>query len=292
VSEVIKQKYTNNETDEFLQPIIVDKPGCIQDNDVLIFFDFRADRMRQIVEAFGVKQHFTPIIEIPRKNLYITQMTQYNSEFKFPTLFPPQNMSNVLAEWISKQNIPQFHSAETEKYAHVTFFFNGGKEAPFPREDRKLVDSPKVATYDLKPEMSMIEVANQISIAISKNTYPFVMCNLAGPDMVGHTGKYDKTVIACEVCDKAIGIMWDACQKHGYVMVVTADHGNAEEMLDAEGKEKTSHTTNPVPLIVCGAGDKVVMQKSKGGLCDVAPTILSLMGISIPSEMTGTSMVS
>jgi len=221
-------------------------------------------------------------------------MTKYNAEFPFPILFPPQNMDNVLSEWLSKHGIRQFHAAETEKYAHVTFFFNGGREEAYPLEDRKLIDSPKVATFDLVPEMSMAQVADAVIKALSSLSpeYPFVMCNLAAPDMVGHTGKYDKTIVAVEACDKAIKKMWEACKKSGHVMVITADHGNAEEMLDSSGNEKTSHTTNFVPLIVASEPPlPILMVRSQGGLSDVAPTVLTLMGVDIPPQMTGKSMI-
>jgi len=287
VQDAIKAKYNAGETDEFFKPIIVDRNGIVLDGDVLIFFDFRSDRMREIVETIGIQPPFETHI---KKKVHVYQMTQYNSQFPFPILFPPQNMTNVLSEWISKQKLRQYHVAETEKYAHVTFFFNGGKEQPFPLEERKLVDSPKVPTYDLVPEMSMLEVANQVAKAIQTQQYPFVMCNLAAPDMVGHTGKYAPAVAAVEACDRAIAVMLEACKSNGYIMVITADHGNAEEMIDGNGQEKTSHTTNLVPLIIANAGN-VVLKRPQGALYDVAPTVLRLMGLEVPSEMTGTSVI-
>jgi len=229
-----------------------------------------------------------------RKTLHIITMTRYNAEFKFPVIFPPANMENVLSEWLSKHKLRQFHAAETEKYAHVTFFFNGGKEEAYPLEDRKLIDSPKVATFDLVPEMSMSAVADAVVKALGSSSpeYPFVMCNLAAPDMVGHTGKYEPTVLAVEACDRAIAKIWAACQKSGHILVITADHGNAEEMLDAEGKEKTSHTTNLVPLIIASHPPlSLTMRRTTGGLADVAPTLLTLMGLDIPKQMTGSSLV-
>jgi len=279
-----------------LKPIIVDAKGLIEDGDSVVFINYRSDRMREIVQAVGIKPPFET--ELHRKDLMVVQMTQYDSKYKLPILFPPQDNKNVLAEWISKQGKKQFHTAETEKYAHVTFFFNGGTEEAFPNEDRKLIASPKVATYDLKPEMSVSEVGESVVSAIDSGKYDFVMCNLAPPDMVGHTGVYDKTVIAVEATDKVIGKIWAQCQKAGYVLVVTADHGNAEEMFESDGSPKTAHTTNLVPLIIASTqkigewNDDVTSKKRETGLADVAPTILDIMGLSIPKEMTGKSLVS
>jgi 2,3-bisphosphoglycerate-independent phosphoglycerate mutase len=273
----------------------VDSEGLIEDNDALVFIDFRADRMRQIVETLGVKKNFECKTE--RANLYVAGMTQYNASFNLPALFPPQSSVNVLAEWLSKQNKTQFHTAETEKYAHVTFFFNGGREDSFPGEDRQLISSPKVATYDLQPEMSAAGVAEALVAAMAKGTYDFTMCNLAPPDMVGHTGKFDETVIACTATDVAIKTILDGCIEHGYILVITSDHGNAEEMLTAEGNVKTAHSSNPVPLNIAtptSLGVTVGLDVAvvpKAGLQDVAPTVLALMGIDIPVEMTGKSVV-
>jgi len=251
--------------------------------------------MRQIVETFGIKQNFQTSVK-PRQGLKLYQMTQYNAEFPFPIIFPPQSLANVLAEWISKHGLAQFHCAETEKYAHVTFFFNGNREKPFPNEYRYLIPSPKVATYDLAPEMSMAAVGEKVVEAMkgTERDYAFIMCNLAAPDMVGHTGVYEATVKACQECDRVIGLILDGCQKHNYVLVVTADHGNAEEMLDEFDKPKTSHTTNFVPVIVAGDMQRLNVamgRPSGGGLRDVAPTVLDLMGLAKPPEMTGNTLL-
>ncbi|KAG9307284.1 hypothetical protein G9A89_017112 [Geosiphon pyriformis] len=295
----INQRFGENETDEFLKPIILSNEGRIKgnyvlitakvpDGDTLFFFNYRADRMREIVQAFGISP--PPFEADVPKNLDITTMTKYKSDFPFPVAFSPQKLDNVLAEWLAKHEIPQCHVAETEKYAHVTFFFNGGVEKQFPLEHRDMVPSPKVATYDLKPEMSGSGVADKMVEEISSGKFPFVMCNLANPDMVGHTGVYEATVIAVRVTDECIGRIFEACQEHGYTLFITSDHGNAEQMLDSEGKPHTAHTCNPVPFIMTSKDYKFV--SSKGVLGDVAPTILDLLGLEIPKEMTGSTLLS
>lgn len=291
VVALIQKRYNDTsdpQTDEFLKPIIVDEKGMIQDNDTLIFINFRADRVRQISAAFGIERHFETS-KAPQ-NLKICTMTQYKKEFPFSMLYPPTVPSNVLSEWISKKGFTQFHCAETEKYAHVTFFFNGGQEKAFDKEDRHMVPSPKVATYDLKPEMSCIEVAQEMVKVIEQKKYPFVMCNFAPPDMVGHTGKYEPAIKGVETTDTAIGLLVDACKKNDFVLLVTADHGNAEKMIGDKGGPHTAHTTNKVPFIMTGS-KKFKEIKHDAALCDVAPTVLALMGVDQPSEMTGQSLL-
>ncbi|XP_013774379.1 2,3-bisphosphoglycerate-independent phosphoglycerate mutase-like [Limulus polyphemus] len=291
VIEVIKKRYESQEdkqTDEFLKPIILDQSGLIQDNDTLVFIDFRSDRMRQIVEAFGLERHFET--DKVAQNLNIFTMTKYKKEFPFSNLYPPEIPKNVLSEWISCKQLPQFHCAETEKYAHVTFFFNGGQEKAFPLEDRQMVPSPKVATYDLQPEMSCEGVAQEMVKAIETGKYPFIMCNFAPPDMVGHTGVYEAALKAVEATDRAIGMIQQACEKHGFVMLVTADHGNAETMIDEKGGPVTAHTTNRVPFCMTGYR-KFKKIEHNAALCDVASTVLDLMGLDIPPEMTGQSLL-
>lgn len=292
VIEVIKGRYEaqgdKHETDEFLKPIIVDPEGRVRDGDTLCFIDFRADRMRQINEAIGIKPPFETDV-IP-KNLHHITMTQYKKEFPFPMLFPPVVPKNVLAEWLSVQNVPQFHCAETEKYAHVTFFFNGGVEKQFEGETRFMVPSPKVPTYDLKPEMSAQGVCEEVCKAIKSGQYPFVMCNFAPPDMVGHTGKYEPAIKGCEATDKAIGEIFKTCEESGYVLMVTADHGNAEQMFSEHGGPHTAHTTNRVPLVMTG-GLKFKEITHNAALCDVATTVLDVLGLPIPKEMTGQSLL-
>lgn len=290
---LIESRYTaegdKKQTDEFLTPIIIDKEGLIQDNDTLVFINYRADRMRQISETFGVHLNFEPV---KKATVQVYTMTQYKKEFPFKNLYAPSVPKDVLAEAISKAKKTQFHCAETEKYAHVTFFFNGGQEIAFEGEDRCLVPSPKeVATYDLKPEMSAAGVAEKMAEAIATKKYDFVMCNFANPDMVGHTGKYDPAVIACEATDKGIEVILEACKANDYIMMVTADHGNAEQMFDDKGGPFTAHTCNRVPLIMTNTDKKLITPQHDAALADVAPTVLSLLSVPQPADMSGKSLV-
>ena len=220
-------------------------------------------------------------------------MTSYNPKYTFPIAFPPQHMGNVLAEYLASKQVKQSHVAETEKYAHVTFFFNGGVEKQFEGEEREMVPSPKVATYDLQPEMSAAAVADKLIERIETGKYEFLMNNFAPPDMVGHTGVYEAAIKGVEATDKAIGRVYEACVKNGYVLYVTSDHGNAEEMLNAEGGAKTSHTTNRVPFVMANAPKewKLLPGKEEGVLGDVAPTILDAMGLGQPEQMGGRSLL-
>ena len=218
-------------------------------------------------------------------------MTSYNPKYTFPIAFTPQHMGNVLAEYLASKSVKQCHVAETEKYAHVTFFFNGGVEKQFANEDRDLVPSPKVATYDLKPEMSAAGVADQLCKRIQEGKHEFLMNNFAPPDMVGHTGVYEAAIKGCEATDEAIGRVYEACKKEGFVLFVTSDHGNAEEMLNEEGKPKTSHTTNKVPFVMANAPQGWTLKKTEGVLGDVAPTVLDVMGLGKPEEMGGSSLL-
>jgi len=275
------------QTDEFLKPIIIDEDGLIKDGDTMIFIDFRSDRMRQIVEAFGIQRHFDTSV-VPQ-DLHIASMTQYKGDFPFPVLFPPSEPKNVLAEVLANHQIKQYHCAETEKYAHVTFFFNGGREKQFELEDRKMVPSPKVATYDLDPVMNSAGVGQAMAETIESGVYPFVMCNFAPPDMVGHTGKYEPAILGCEATDEAIGVIRDACLKHGYTLMVTSDHGNAEKMFSEHGGPHTAHTTNRVPF--CVTGRKFRKFDHNAALCDVATTVLQELNVQVPAEMTGQQLL-
>ncbi|KAL0946449.1 hypothetical protein HGRIS_012672 [Hohenbuehelia grisea] len=302
--EAIKKNYEKDVTDEFLKPIIVNgDEGRIKDGDTIFFFNYRSDRMREIATVFGKLDK--PIeLDIPN-DLHITTMSRYNSEFPFPVAFPPQAMTNVLAEWLAAQGAKQAHIAETEKYAHVTFFFNGGVEKQFDQEERHMIPSPKVATYDKQPKMSVQGVADKVAEVVLSKEHDFVMCNFAPPDMVGHTGIYDAAVEAITHTDAAVGTVYKACQEAGYILLITADHGNAEQMLNAEtGAPHTAHTTNPVPFIMTGDPKKFRFvedelegevkpgeEKEPGALCDVAPTILDIMGLPQPEEMTGRSLL-
>lgn len=224
--KTIKERYEKNETDEFLKPIIVGgKERRIQDGDTVFFFNYRSDRVREITQLLGDFDR-SPKPDFPYpKDIHLTTMTQYNTKYTFPIAFPPQHMGNVLAEWLSKKGLKQCHVAETEKYAHVTFFFNGGVEKQFENEDRELIPSPKVATYDLQPEMSAMAVADKLCERIKEGKYEFLMNNFAPPDMVGHTGVYEAAIKGCAETDKAIGKIYDTCKECGYILFVTADHG-------------------------------------------------------------------
>uniref|UniRef100_A0AC35UAN5 Phosphoglycerate mutase (2,3-diphosphoglycerate-independent) n=1 Tax=Rhabditophanes sp. KR3021 TaxID=114890 RepID=A0AC35UAN5_9BILA len=292
--EIVQQRYDKGQTDEFLEPIVFGEDARIRSDDTAIFFNYRADRMREIVEAIGMTKDAEMKTEVPHPtNLAVVGMTQYKAQFPFKSLFPPVSHVNVLAETLSSQGVSQFHCAETEKYAHVTFFFNGGKEAIFENEHRGLVPSPKVATYDLLPEMSSAGVADELIKQIELGEHPFVMCNFANPDMVGHTGEYEPCIRACEATDVAIGRVLEACNAHNYILMVTADHGNAEQMITPSGGKFTAHTCNPVPF-TCSS-DKFVFKKSLPdrlmALRDVAPTVLDIMNLTIPKEMDGVSIV-
>ncbi|KAI0652753.1 cofactor-independent phosphoglycerate mutase [Trametes meyenii] len=293
VVKTIEERYKKDETDEFLKPIIVNgDAGRIKDGDTLFFFNYRSDRMREISSVFGLPDK--PMeVDVP-KDLDLTTMSRYSADFPFHVAFPPQAMTNVLAEWLSKQGIKQAHVAETEKYAHVTFFFNGGVEKQFAAEERHMIPSPKVATYDKEPKMSVQGVADKVASLVRAGAHEFVMCNFAPPDMVGHTGVYDAAVQAIGFTDKAVATVYRACEDAGYVLLVTADHGNAEQMLNPEtGAPHTAHTTNPVPFIMTGdpsvlkfTVDKKDGEEEEGALCDVAPTVLDLL-----VQMSGRSLL-
>jgi len=290
--KTIEERYSKKETDEFLKPIIVGgKERRVQDDDTLFFFNYRSDRVREITQLIG-DQDRSPRPDFPYpKNIHVTTMTRYKTDFNFPIAFAPQEMDDVLAEWLSKQGLKQCHVAETEKYAHVTFFFNGGVEKQFDGEERELIDSPKVATYDLDPKMSAGPVGDKLAERIKDKKYEFLMNNFAPPDMVGHTGVYEAAIKGVTATDKAIGVVLEACKQNDYVLFVTADHGNAEEMLNEEGKPKTSHTTNKVPFVMANAPKGWSLEKVDGVIGDVAPTILDVMGLEKPKAMGGRSLL-
>lgn len=292
----VKERYEKGENDEFLKPIIVGGPEArIKDGDIVFFFNYRSDRVRQITQLLGDVDR-SPRADFPYPKIKIITMTQYKLDYPFEIAFKPQVMANVLAEWLGKQGVEQVHVAETEKYAHVTFFFNGGVEKVFPLETRDesqdLVPSNKsVPTYDKAPEMSAAGVAKQVCKRLAEHRFPFVMNNFAPPDMVGHTGVYEAAILGCEATDKAIGEIYEACKKEGYILFITADHGNAEEMKFPDGSPKTSHTTNKVPFIMANAPEGWRLKKVGGVLGDVAPTILAAMGLPQPEEMTGENLL-
>jgi 2,3-bisphosphoglycerate-independent phosphoglycerate mutase len=315
----VKESYNRAVTDEFIIPFVVtdgrgEPVGTIRDGDVCINFNFRADRARQITRCLGRNSNFTPqegaelegaaeleeIIprnRVPHDLTYIC-MTRYDKNFSLPVVSPPESLGNILANVMANLNMRNLRVAETEKYAHVTYFFNGGIEKPFPGEDRVLVQSPKVATYDLKPEMSAQGIADAVVKAIEDKTFDVMVVNFANADMVGHSGKIPPTIVAVETVDACLGQIHAALRRAGGAMIVTADHGNAEQMIDpATGGPQTAHTTNPVPFIVAAEhavppanfkGDRRRFTlKPDGTLQDIAPTMLGILGVPQPTEMTG-----
>ena len=291
--DVIRQSYERDVTDEFVVPTVIlknSKPVApIHDGDVVMCFNYRADRMRQIVRAL-TDPSFDGFDVSGRPKVDVVTMTSYDRTFDVPVAFPPQSMKNIVAEVVSKSGMTMFKTAETEKYAHVTYFFNGGIEAPFAGEDRLLVPSQKVATYDLCPEMSAFGITDVLCGSIEKNEHDFTLCNYANGDMVGHTGSIPATIKAVETVDQCLRRVVKSAEKAGARLLITADHGNCEMMIDPEtGGPHTAHTTNPVPMIVVDPdGDRQL--RSGGALCDVGPTILSMLGIERPTEMTGTDL--
>lgn len=288
--EAIKNSYANGVTDEFMIPTIVDENGKISADDSVIFFNFRPDRARQITRAF-VDEAFTGF---DRKNgffpLNFVCMAQYDAEMpNVSVAFPPEVLTMTLGEYISKQGMTQLRIAETQKYAHVTFFFNGGEETTFEGEDRILIDSPKVATFDMKPEMSAYEVTDAVEKAIDSDKYDVIILNYANCDMVGHTGIFDAAKAAVEAVDECVGRMVNAILAKGGAAIITADHGNADKLMEADGSPFTAHTTNPVPLIVVGYGDCKL--REGGVLADIAPTMLKILDVPQPAEMTGKSLI-
>ena len=294
--ETVRRFYEQGVTDEFMEPISVltehgAHEGRIEDGDAVFFFNFRADRMRQIVVALK-DEHFTPFERAAHPRARIATMNRYHEKFDIPVVYPPQAIRNNLGEVLSNAGLKQFRIAETEKYAHVTFFFNGGSDLQFPGEDRLLVPSPKVATYDKQPEMSVFAVTDKVVEAIASRKYDVVIMNIANPDMVGHTGFMDATVQAVHDTDVAIGRILDAVEQVDGVALITADHGNAELMFDpATGQPHTAHTTNPVPLILVDPKKRYGSLRGGGVLSNVAPTVLSILGIEKPAEMTAESLL-
>lgn len=294
--EAIKKSYEQNITDEFVIPVNIcnsnNKPiGLINNDDYIIFFNFRGDRGRQLSHALTDNEF--PHFERPSNfNVNLTTFTQYEEGINCKVAFPPQYLTNTIGETYSKAGLKQLRIAETEKYAHVTFFFSGGREEKFEGEDRILIPSPKVATYDLKPEMSAPEVAKRLAEEIISNKYNLIINNLANCDMVGHSGKIDAAIKAVETVDNSLGVIYSALQKVGGRAIITADHGNAEMMWDyTTNQEHTAHTTNPTPLILVDDDRTGQELRDGGSLCDVAPTILDIMDIEKPIEMLGQSLI-
>jgi len=290
----IRAAYDRGETDEFITPMVVVKDGVpvapMRDGDAIIGFNYRSDRMRQMVRALTQPDFAGFDISARPTRLHLATMTSYDETFSFPVAFPPFSMARIVAEVVSETGMTMFRTAETEKYPHVTYFYNGGIEAPFAGEVRNLVASPKVPTYDLQPEMSAAGVTDVLVDAIASGSYDFTLCNYANADMVGHTGSIPAVIKALETVDDCLARVIKAAEKAGARLLVTADHGNCEVMIDPEtGGPHTAHTTNPVPLVVVDPdGDHPL--RSGGALCDVGPTILSMLGIEQPTEMTGRAL--
>jgi 2,3-bisphosphoglycerate-independent phosphoglycerate mutase len=286
----LAQAYARDETDEFVAPTVIGSGARICDGDAVVFMNFRADRARQLTHAF-VDPGFGHFARRRPVLLRFVTLTEYEAGLPVQVAFAAQDLHNGLAEFLSAQGLTQLRIAETEKYAHVTFFFGGGREAPWPGEERILVPSPKVATYDLQPEMSCPEVVARLTAAIAGGRFDFIVCNLANPDMVGHTGVFAAAVQAVETIDAALASLESAILAAGGEMLVTADHGNLEQMRDpATGQAHTAHTTGPVPLVY--VGQRPLALRAGGSLQDVAPTVLALMGLTPPPEMTGHNLAS
>lgn len=288
----IREAYDRGETDEFIRPIVLLRDGqpaaCLRDGDGVICVNYRSDRMRQLVRALFVED-FDGFDVSDRPALQGVTMTQYDRTFPLPQAFPPFNLARILAEVLADASRTQFRTAETEKYPHVTYFFNGGHEPPYPGEERHLVPSPKVATYDLMPEMSAAGITEVLCGALRRRQHDFFLCNFANADMVGHTGVPAAIVRAVETVDTCLGRILTTAEETGTRVLITADHGNCELMVDpATGGPHTAHTSNPVPLVALGTPWPSL--RTGGALCDVAPTVLSLLGLDQPSEMTGRTL--
>jgi len=291
----LQAAYARDEDDEFVQATLIKKEdedsARISDGDVVLFMNFRADRARQLTRAF-VDDNFDGFQRTDRPELGdFVMLTEYAADIDTVCAYPPEQLHNVLGEYLADQGRTQLRIAETEKYAHVTFFFNGGREEPFNLEDRELIPSPKVKTYDLKPEMSAFEVTDKLVAAIKSGKYDAIICNYANGDMVGHTGDFEASVKAVEAVDQCLGEIVAAIDETGGHLLVTADHGNVEQMLDPEsGQPLTSHTNGPVPLVY--RGSNAMQFNGEGSLCDITPTMLALRGLPIPEEMTGAVLLS
>ena len=294
--DYIKNSYDNNITDEFIEPIRISN-SYLKDGDSLICFNFRPDRARQIIKSIAEKE-FSDFKRKVVPDLDLVTFTQYDQNFPVKVAFPPESLNNFIGQIVSENGLKQYRTAETEKYPHVTYFFNGGVEIPLPGEKRHLIPSPRVATYDMKPEMSAEELTISCSKAIKSGDYAFVVINFANPDMVGHTGNMDSTIKAIETVDKCIGQIVNATGEMGGSILITADHGNAEVMKGPAGEPWTAHTINKVPLIfiegekrkIPNLGNEIYL-RDNAGLADIAPTLLQLLNLPIPKEMTGKSLI-
>jgi len=285
----VQAAYQRGETDEFVRPLVHHRGGApvatMRDGDGVLFFNYRSDRMRQIVSGLAL-DGFTEFDRGRRPSLACVTMTQYDQTFPLPQAFPPFSLARILAEVLADHGRTQFRTAETEKYPHVTYFFNGGYEPPYPGEERCLIPSQRVATYDLAPEMSAAGITDALCRTIESGEHDFLLCNYANADMVGHTGVLPAVVKAVETVDTSLGRVLASAERAGASVLITADHGNCEMMIDpVSGGVHTAHTTNPVPLVAVRSGATAL--RSGGSLRDVAPTALRLIGIEPPAEMTG-----
>lgn len=290
--EGVKASYERGDNDEFVLPTVIGgEESRIHDNDSIIFINFRPDRAREVSKAINFDDFDGFERKKVLKNICYVTMTKYNEDFTFPVAFPKEHLVNILGDVLEANGINQFRTAETEKYAHVTFFFNGGIDEPQPHETRILVPSPKVATYDLQPEMSAPEVCKNVLDAIKDPKYQFILVNFANPDMVGHTGVIEAATKACHVVDECVGKIAKACKENDIIMLLTADHGNSEVMVnEATGKPQTAHTTNKVPFVLINSPKEIEL-KEDGALCNIAPTVLQLLGIEQPKEMNCESLI-
>ena len=289
--DAIDLAYERGETDEFIQSTTINAPTKINKGDVMIFMNYRADRARQITQAFADEnfQGFSRGTFIPTEFICLTE---YKKDFNLPVAYPSSKLNNVLGKYLADLGMTQLRIAETEKYAHVTFFLNGGVERPFNGEDRVLIPSPDIATYDLQPEMSAFELTDQLAENIESQKYDLIICNFANTDMVGHSGKLDAAIKAVETVDTCLGIIYQAIKTTGAEMLITADHGNVEQMVNPETHEvHTAHTNNPVPLIFVSTREADIAEPCEGALSDIAPTLLDMMDIDKPDEMTGKSLL-
>ncbi len=287
--EAVANSYKNDVTDEFVLPFVNEGAKTIDNGDSVVFFNFRPDRAREITRAFVDGEFDGFVRDGGKKDLHFVCMTQYDATMpNVEVAFKPQSLANTFGEYISDKGLSQLRIAETEKYAHVTFFFNGGVEKQYVGEDRILVKSPDVATYDLKPEMSAYEVSDKMVEALKSGKFDVVILNFANCDMVGHTGIYEAAVAAVEAVDKCVGDVCDTVKEMGGIVLLTADHGNADRMLDTDGSPFTAHTTNPVPFVVIG---KDCTLREGGKLADIAPTMLGLLGLDKPEDMSGESII-
>ena len=291
--DAVQKSYDNEVTDEFIKPIVhVDGEGrpvaTIKDGDVVIFFNYRNDRAKELTQVLTQKDMLEEGMKTLKLDYYC--MTPYDASFTgVSIIFDKENVENTLGEVVSKTGARQLHIAETEKYAHVTFFLNGGRETPYENEERILINSPKVATYDLKPEMSAFEVADALSAELAKETYDLAIVNFANGDMVGHTGVYEAIEKAVVTIDKCVEQVVETARQHGYQTIIIADHGNADNAMNADGSANTAHSLNPVPFVF--VSDSYKGEVKDGILADVAPSILKVMGIDAPKDMTGNSLI-